>query len=126
MAQGLLGNHPETGEPVSVRMGRFGPVAQIGETGNDEKPRFASLSKNQLLETITLDEALNLFRLPRSLGEYDEGEMVIGIGKFGPYIRYKSKFFSLKKGVDDPYTVTYDRAIEIILEKNESDSEEGT
>ncbi len=117
----LLGNHPETGEPITVRMGRFGPVAQIGETGNEVKPRFASLSKNQLLETITIEEALNLFRLPRSLGEYDEGEMVVGIGKFGPYIRYKSKFFSLKKGVDDPYIVTYDRAIEIILEKTESD-----
>jgi DNA topoisomerase I len=117
----LLGNHPETREPVTVRMGRFGPVAQIGESGNDEKPRYASLSKNQLLETITLDEALNLFRLPRSLGEYDAGEMVVGIGKFGPYIRYKSKFFSLKKGVDDPYTVTFERAVEVILEKNESD-----
>ena len=117
----LLGNHPETGEPVTVRMGRFGPVAQIGETGNDEKPRFASLSKSQLLETITLGEALNLFRLPRSLGEYEDGEMVVGIGKFGPYIRYKSKFFSLKKGVDDPYLVTIERGIEIILEKNESD-----
>ena len=118
----VLGNHPETGEPVTVRMGRFGPVAQIGDSGNDEKPRFASLSKSQLLETITLEEALNLFRLPRSLGEYDGGEMVIGIGKFGPYIRYKSKFFSLKKGVDDPYTVTVDRAVEVILEKNDSDS----
>ena len=117
----LLGNHPETGESVTVRMGRFGPVAQIGETGNDEKPRFASLSKSQLLETITLGEALNLFRLPRSLGEYEDGEMVVGIGKFGPYIRYKSKFFSLKKGVDDPYLVTIERGIEIILEKNESD-----
>ena len=117
----LLGNHPETGEPVTVRMGRFGPVAQIGESGNDEKPRYASLSKNQLLETITLEEALNLFRLPRSLGEYDGGEMVVGIGKFGPYVRYKSKFFSLKKGVDDPYVVTFERAVEIILEKNESD-----
>ena len=117
----VLGNHPETGEPVTVRMGRFGPVAQIGDSGNEEKPRYASLSKNQLLETITLDEALNLFRLPRSLGEYEEGEMVVGIGKFGPYIRYKSKFFSLKKGVDDPYAVTFDRAIEIILEKTDSD-----
>jgi DNA topoisomerase-1 len=117
----LLGNHPETGEPVTVRMGRFGPVAQIGDSGNEEKPRYASLSKNQLLETITLEEALNLFRLPRSLGEYDGDEMVIGVGKFGPYIRFKSKFFSLKKGVDDPYTVTYDRAIEIILEKTETD-----
>jgi DNA topoisomerase I len=117
----LLGNHPESGEPVTVRMGRFGPVAQIGESGNEEKPRYASLSKNQLLETITLDEALNLFRLPRSLGEYDGGEMVIGIGKFGPYIRYKSKFFSLKKGTDDPYAIPFERAVEIILEKNESD-----
>lgn len=117
----VLGNHPETGESVSVRMGRFGPVAQIGDSANTEKPRFASLSKNQLLETITLDEALNLFRLPRPLGEYDGEEMVVGIGKFGPYIRYKSKFFSLKKGVDDPYTITFDRAVEIILEKNESD-----
>jgi len=117
----VLGNHPETGVPVTVRMGRFGPVAQIGDSGNDEKPRYASLTTNQLLETITLDEALNLFRLPRSLGEYDGGEMIIGIGKFGPYIRFKSKFFSLKKGVDDPYTITFDRAIEIILEKNESD-----
>jgi DNA topoisomerase-1 len=102
-------------------MGRFGPVAQIGESGNGEKPRFASLSKNQLLETITLDEALNLFRLPRSLGEFDGDEMVVGTGKFGPYIRFKSKFFSLKKGVDDPYTITSERAVEIIIEKNESD-----
>jgi DNA topoisomerase-1 len=117
----LLGNHPETGEPVTVRMGRFGPVAQIGNTGENEKPRFASLSKNQLLETITLEEALNLFRLPRSLGDNDGGEMVVGIGKFGPYIRYKSKFYSLKKGVDDPYSVTFERAVEIINEKNESD-----
>jgi DNA topoisomerase I len=117
----LLGNHPETGEPVTVRMGRFGPVAQIGDSGNDEKPRFASLSKNQLLETITFEEALNLFRLPRSLGEYDGGEMVIGVGKFGPYVRFKSKFYSLKKGIDDPYSVTFDRAVEIIIEKNEND-----
>ena len=117
----VLGNHPETGEPVTVRMGRFGPVAQIGDSGNEEKPRYASLSKNQLLETITLEEALNLFRLPRSLGEYEDGEMVVGIGKFGPYIRFKSKFYSLKKGVDDPYIVTFDRGVEIILEKNDSD-----
>lgn len=117
----VLGNDPKTGEPVTVRMGRYGPVAQIGESGNDEKPKYASLSKNQLLETITLDEALNLFLLPRSLGEYEEEEMVIGVGKFGPYVRHKSKFYSLKKGVDDPYTITFDRAVEIILQKNESD-----
>jgi DNA topoisomerase-1 len=117
----VIGNHPETGEPVTVRMGRYGPVAQIGESGNDEKPRYASLSKNQLLETITMEEVLDLFRLPRSLGEYNEGEMVIGIGKFGPYIRHKSKFYSLKKGVDDPYTITFERAVEIIIEKETSD-----
>jgi len=117
----LLGNHPETGEPVTVRMGRYGPIAQIGNAGDDEKPRFASLARNQLLETITLEEALNLFRLPRTLGEYDGDELNVGVGRFGPYIKYKNKFFSLKKGVDDPYSVTYDRAIEIILEKIDSD-----
>jgi DNA topoisomerase I len=118
----VLGNHPETGEPVTVRMGRFGPVAQIGDTTTTEKPRFASLAKNLLIETITLEEALNLFRLPRSLGEHDGGEMVVGVGKFGPYVRYKSKFYSLKKGIDDPYTITVGRAFELINEKNESDS----
>jgi DNA topoisomerase-1 len=117
----ILGNHPETGEPVSVRMGRFGPVAQIGNPDNGNKPRFASLTKNQLLETITLDEALNLFRLPRSLGMHEGEDMVVGVGKFGPYIRFKGKFYSLKKGVDDPYTVTIERALEIISEKNESE-----
>jgi DNA topoisomerase-1 len=119
----VLGNHPETGEPVSVKMGRYGPVAQIGDSANDEKPRFASLQKNQLLETITLDEALKLFRLPRSLGEQDGDDMVVGIGKFGPYVRYRSKFYSLKKGVDDPYTVTLERALEIISEKTESEKQ---
>jgi DNA topoisomerase-1 len=102
-------------------MGRFGPVAQIGDSGNGEKLKFASLSKNQLLETITLEEALDLFRLPRSLGEYENAELIVGIGKFGPYVRHKSKFYSLKKGVDDPYILTIERAVEIILEKNETD-----
>jgi DNA topoisomerase I len=118
----VLGNHPETGETVTVRMGRFGPVAQIGNTEDEEKPRFASLPKNLLLETITLEEALNLFRLPRTLGELDGGDMVVGIGRFGPYIRHKSKFYSLRKGVDDPYTISYERAVSVIHEKNESDS----
>jgi DNA topoisomerase-1 len=117
----ILGTHPETGEQVSVKMGRFGPVAQIGDSDNGGKPRFASLAKSQLLETITLPEALNLFRLPRSLGMYEGDEMVVGIGKFGPYVRYRSKFYSLKKGVDDPYSVTIERATEIIREKGESD-----
>ncbi len=117
----VLGNHPETGEQVAVKMGRYGPVAQIGGTVEGEKPRFASLAKDQLLETITLDEALKLFRLPRPLGEHEGGEIVVGVGKFGPYVRHKSKFYSLKRGVDDPYSVTAERAIEIIREKNEND-----
>jgi len=117
----ILGTHPETGEQVSVRMGRFGPVAQIGDSENGNKPRFASLSRNQLLETISLSEALNLFRLPRSLGLHEGDEMVVGIGKFGPYVRYRSKFYSLKKGVDDPYNITAERALEVIREKSEND-----
>ncbi|MGD0583704.1 MAG: type I DNA topoisomerase [Bacteroidales bacterium] len=119
----VLGTHPETGETISVKMGRYGPVVQIGDSGNDDKPRFASLLKNQLLETITLDEALKLFRLPRSLGEHDGEDLVAGIGKFGPYIRYKGKFYSLKKGTDDPYLVTKERALEVISEKNESEKQ---
>jgi DNA topoisomerase-1 len=120
----VLGNHPETGDTVSVKMGRYGPVVQIGDSSEDgPKPRFASLQKDQLIETITLEQALNLFRLPRSLGEVEGEEMVIGIGKFGPYVRHKGKFYSLKKGVDDPYSVTVDRAIEIIKEKSESDAQ---
>jgi DNA topoisomerase-1 len=119
----ILGNHPETGEIVSVKMGRFGPVVQIGDSSNSDKPRFASLMKNQLIETITLDEALMLFRLPRTLGEHEGEELVVGIGKFGPYIRYKGKFYSLKKGSDDPYIVTRERALEIIEEKNVSEKQ---
>ncbi len=117
----ILGNHPETGEQVSVKMGRFGPVAQIGESGNGTKPRFASLAKNQLIETITLEEALDLFRLPRSLGLLEGDEAVVGMGKFGPYIRFRNKFYSLKRGVDDPYSITIERAAEIIKEKSESE-----
>lgn len=117
----ILGTLPETGETVSVKMGRYGPVVQIGDSANEEKPRFASLLKNQLIETITIEEALNLFRLPRSLGDHEGEDMIVAIGKFGPYIRHKNKFYSLKKGVDDPYSITIDRALEIIREKSESD-----
>ena len=117
----ILGNHPESGEPVSVRMGRYGPVAQIGELGDGEKPRYASLNKDQLLETITLEEVLNLFRLPRKIDDYEGTELTVGIGRFGPYIKHNGKFYSLKKGVDDPYTLTLQRATELIVEKNETD-----
>ncbi len=112
----VLGTDPESGKPVSVKIGRFGPIAQIGEAKDDEKPQFASLLKGQSLETITLEEALDLFRLPRSIGSFEEDDLVIGVGRFGPYVRHKGKFYSLAK-TDDPYTIRDERAIEIISEK---------
>ncbi|MEN8156002.1 MAG: type I DNA topoisomerase [Bacteroidota bacterium] len=117
----VLGTDPESGKPVSVKIGRFGPIAQIGEATDEEKPRFASLLKGQSLETITFEEALVLFRLPRNIGLFEEQEMVIGVGKYGPYVRHKSKFFSLP-GSDDPYTIEAERAIEIIQEKRTQDA----
>ena len=112
----LLGEDPQSGKPISVKIGRFGPIAQIGEASDEEKPRFASLLKGQSLETITLEEALDLFRLPRTLGPFEDEELVIGVGKYGPYVRHKSKFYSLSK-TDDPFTIESERAIEIIIEK---------
>lgn len=116
-----LGNDPATGEPVYVRIGRFGPMAQIGETSEDSKPKFSSLLKDQLIETITLEEALNLFSLPRDIGEFEGKILTVGLGRFGPYIKHDNKFVSLKKGVDDPHSITKDRAIELIEEKREGD-----
>jgi DNA topoisomerase-1 len=112
----VLGEDPQSGKPVSVKIGRFGPIAQIGEASDEEKPMFASLLKGQSLETITLEEALDLFRLPRSIGQFENEELVIGVGKYGPYVRHKSKFYSLSK-TDDPYSIEQKRAIEIITEK---------
>jgi DNA topoisomerase-1 len=112
----VLGDDPQSGKPVSVKIGRFGPIAQIGEASDEEKPRFASLLKGQSLETITLEEAIDLFRLPRTIGQFENEELVIGVGKYGPYVRHKSKFYSLSK-TDDPYTIEEERAIEIITEK---------
>ncbi len=112
----LLGTDPQSGKPISVKIGRFGPIAQIGEATDEEKPQFASLLKGQSLETITLEEAIELFRLPRNLGTFEEEDMVIGVGRFGPYVRHKGKFYSLAK-TDDPYSIEVERAIEIINEK---------
>ena len=112
----ILGEDPQSGKPISVKIGRFGPIAQIGEAGDEDKPRFASLLKGQSLETITLEEALDLFRLPRNIGEFENEEMIIGVGRYGPYVRHHSKFYSLDT-TDDPYTIKLDRAIEIIQEK---------
>ncbi|MBC7412856.1 MAG: type I DNA topoisomerase [Bacteroidia bacterium] len=118
-----LGIHPVSGLNVIVRVGRYGPLVQVGELNEEtgEKPAFASLRGNQRLETVTLDEALELFKMPRVVGEFEGKEMKVNIGRFGPYIVHDSKFYSLRKD-DDPHTVETDRAIEIIGEKRLADS----
>jgi len=116
----VLGTDPKTGREVSVRLGRFGPHAQIGTVEDEEKPRFAGLRPGQSLETITLEEALELFKLPRDLGFTPEGESVsAGIGRFGPYIRYGNKFVSLRDA--DPHEVTLSHALELIAAKKQAD-----
>ena len=113
-----LGIDPVSGLPVSARIGRYGPMVQIG--GEGDKARFASLKKDQLIATITLEEALSLFALPRTLGEYEGKEVVVGVGKFGPYVRFDGKFVSLAKS-DDPYTIGLERAMELIEQKRAQD-----
>jgi DNA topoisomerase-1 len=122
-AERELGTDPETGKPVIARMGRYGPVIQIGlkDENSDEKPRFASMLKGQHIETITLEEAMQLFRLPRSLGDFEGKEMTVAIGRFGPYVKHNNAFFSLKRNIDDPYTIKPERAIELIEEKREKE-----
>ena len=110
----ILGNDPRTGRTVKARIGRYGPMVEI-EAPEGEKSRFASLKKGQLIESITLEEALELFALPREVGELDGEKLVVGLGKYGPYVRYGKSFASLTKG-DDPYTLTHDRAVEIVRE----------
>ena len=120
-----LGKHPESGLTIRVRLGKFGPLAQIGideELAEDEKPKFASLLRNQHLETITLEEALDLFKLPRDLGLYEDKKVVAAIGRFGPYIRHDSKFVSIPKD-EDPYTILLDKAVELIEAKRKADAE---
>ncbi len=112
----ILGTDPKSGKQVSARIGRYGPIVQIGGGEEDEKPRYASLKKDQLIATITLDEALALFELPRTLGELEGKEVVVSIGRYGPYVRYDGKFTSLSKK-DDPYSITLERAVELIHEK---------
>ena len=119
----VLGTDPKSGRPVSVRMGRYGPYAQIGTKEDEDKPKFAGLRPNQRIDTLTLEEAMDLFKLPRELGKTQEGEDVAAsIGRFGPYVRYGSKFVSIK-GEDDPYTITLERALEVIAEKKKADAE---
>ncbi len=116
-----LGTDPETGKPVIVRIGKYGPFAQLGSKDDDEKPKFAGLRKGQDMDKITLDEALYLFNLPRDLGETPEGEpLQANIGRYGPYVKYGNKFASLK--ADDPYTITPERARTVVAEKKEADA----
>lgn len=117
-----LGTDPASGKPITVRVGRFGPLVQIGSAEDEEKPRFASLRKGQMIETISLEEALELFKLPKKVGEYEGIEMTVAIGRFGPYIRHNSSFYSLPKGID-PLDVEEQQAIEIIEEKRKKDRE---
>ena len=117
-----LGIHPENGKRVSVRLGRFGPMAQIGEQDDPDKPLFAGLKKNPRMETITLEEALDLFRLPRESGVFEDKPMTVGTGRFGPYVRHDAKFYSLAK-TDDPYTVTAERCVELIEGKRKAEAE---
>ncbi|MBP3589010.1 MAG: DNA topoisomerase I, partial [Muribaculaceae bacterium] len=115
----LLGHDPATGEPVSVKIGRYGPLVQVGE--GDGKLRFASLLKGQSMQSVTLEEALRLFDFPRELGTFEDADVTVAIGRFGPYVRHKGKFVSIPKD-EAPAAVTLDRAIELILAKREAES----
>ena len=120
VGQRILGVQPSTGLQVSVSIGRYGPMAQLGTAEDAEKPRFASLQKGQSLETITLEEALSLFDLPKNIGEYEGEVMTVAVGRFGPYVRHAGKFYSLPKDTE-PLSCTAEQAIEIIREKRESE-----
>ena len=117
----ILGKDPATGKPVSVRLGKFGPMVQMGSVEDEEKPKFASLSPDQTLDSVTFEEAMELFKLPKELGEYKGESVEVNNGRFGPYVRYGKKFVSLEKG-EDPITVTMDRALELIEEKEKADA----
>ena len=103
-----------------VKVGRFGPVAQIGDTESEEKPRFAGLKKDMSIDNVTLEEVLKLFEFPRSLGEYEGKEITVAVGRFGPYVKHDNKFYSIDK-TDNPALIDYDRAVAIINEKRERD-----
>ena len=116
----LLGNDPATGKPVSVKIGRFGPVVQVGSADSDEKPQFASLLKGQSINDITLEEALKLFEFPRSLGSFEDADVQVAIGRFGPYVRHQGKFVSIPKDIA-PAELTLEQAIDLIVAKREAD-----
>ena len=117
----ILGEDPETGKPVSVRLGKFGPMVQIGSVEDDEKPKFASLGPDQTLDSVTYEEAMDLFQLPKELGEYKDEKVEVNNGRFGPYVKFGKKYVSLEKG-EDPLNVDFDRAMELIKEKEKADA----
>jgi len=120
----VLGQDPQTGKQVSVRLGKYGPFAQMGETSEDEdepKPQYASLKHGQFLESITLDEALDLFKLPREVGEFREQVIVVADGRYGPYLKYDEKFVSLPKGAD-PLSISFDECVDLIKQKEAADA----
>ena len=110
----LLGEDPATGKPVYARIGRYGAMVQIGHVDDDEKPKFASLLKDQSIETITYEEAMDLFKLPRTLGVYEGEEVLANVGRFGPYVKFGAKFISMDKG-ESAMEIEMDRAIELIV-----------
>jgi DNA topoisomerase-1 len=116
----ILGIDPVTGKTVSARIGRYGPMVQMRMDENDDQPRYAKIRSDQRLETITLELAMDLFKMPRQLGDFEDQEVVIGIGRFGPFVRHNNAFVSIPK-TDDPYTIDFDRAVELILAKRQAD-----
>lgn len=116
-----LGIDPQSGRPVFVKIGRYGPMVQIGQAGDEEKPVFATMKKRQSTETLTLEEALELFKLPRTLGEFEDKEVSVGAGRFGPYIKHDGKYVSLPKD-EDPLKVSLEKAVELILAKREAEA----
>jgi DNA topoisomerase-1 len=117
-----LGVDPQSGKKVVARMGRYGPMVQIGDVNDEEKPRFAKLKNTQSIETISYDEAMELFKLPRNLGQFEDSDVVVNIGRFGPYLAHDKKFYSLSKEYD-PYSITFDEAQPIIVEKRAAKEE---
>ena len=117
----VLGNDPATGKPVSVKIGRYGPLVQLGSSDDEEKPRFASLQKDQSVASITLEEALKLFELPRELGDFEGKPVVVAVGRFGPYVKHDGKYASIPKDLS-PIELSYDQACQLILDKRSDEA----
>jgi DNA topoisomerase-1 len=116
----LLGQDPKTGKNVFVKIGKYGPMVQLGDTSTEEKPRFAGLNKDQSINEITLEDALALFSFPKNIGEYEGKEIIVALGKFGPYVKHSNAFFALEK-TDDPANITQERAVELIEARREEE-----